>query len=152
MMQGRQHEQQNQRTLGCGGSCPLRFGGWGRDVVCANPRLLCAVMPDDPRAQITLTVGDALQPLAISGFDGIDSNSSPSAIAPVLRWRLARRRSWRRRSTTRQLRLWWRPRGFGADAEALGAAIEGGATAYLGQRDFIYGVDVVVALDAQGRG
>ena len=35
------------------------------------------VMPDDPRGQITLSVDGAPMPLAISNFDGIDSNSSP---------------------------------------------------------------------------
>ncbi|MCV2875157.1 DUF6446 family protein [Rhodobacteraceae bacterium XHP0102] len=112
------------------------------------------VMPDDPRAQITVTVGDRLQPLAISGFDGIDSNSSPiryRACFAVDAGQEALLAEAERYAAASPLVA---PAWFGCfDAEALGAAIEEGrATAYLGQRDFIYGVDVVVARDAQGRG
>ncbi|WP_010140092.1 DUF6446 family protein [Oceanicola sp. S124] len=46
------------------------------------------------------------------------------------------------------------PRWFGCyDAKEIGAALETGrATAYLSQQDVSYGVDRVVAIDAEGRG
>lgn len=112
------------------------------------------VMPDDPRGQITLSVDGAPMPLAISNFDGIDSNSSPIRFRACFDLEAGQEALISAAEPYEGATPLIAPSWFQCfDAEAIGAALEAGrATAYLSARDFVYGVDIVVALDDAGQG
>ncbi len=110
--------------------------------------------PSAAQLRLTPLDGGAPQDVAISGFEGIDSDSSPiryracfdTALTPA---EAAQRFEPYEGAAPRNAPGWFAC----FDAAAIGAQISAGqARVFTGQRNYEYGIDRVVALTEGGRG
>lgn len=105
-------------------------------------------------AEVRMTTLDGLaEPVAVTGFEGIDSDSSPiryRACFTLAEGRAQIDARYRPADNAVPLNA---PNWFGCfDAQAIGAALEQGtATAYLGEENITYGIDRVFAVFDNGR-
>jgi hypothetical protein len=104
-----------------------------------------AVPPDTP---LTVTVGGVAQPLAMTGFQGIDAGSSPIRFRACLQAEVPSGADPYPGAVPLMAPFW-----FGCfDAGAIGAALAAGeARAVLSARDIHWGVDRVMAVYPDGR-
>ncbi|MFT5869307.1 MAG: hypothetical protein ACI8TF_001419 [Paracoccaceae bacterium] len=108
-----------------------------------------------PAAEIRLTTFDGIEePLLLSGFDGINADTSPLRFRACFDTPLSQALLTETFMPYEDATPFRAPGWFSCfNAEALGAQLEQGtALAFLGQRNISYGIDRIVAVTDTGQG
>lgn len=114
-----------------------------------------AVDASSPDAEVNITnlVTGSAEPMLISGFEGIDSESSPIRYRACFTTPMSNAMMTETFTTYASAEPLVAPDWFSCfDARTIGSDLEAGAaTAYLGEENIIYGVDRVIAVYDDGR-